>query len=116
MRLRALSAAIVLIAIAHGAAAQTPAERGQELVTRNCGGCHAVGAEGRSPRRAAPAFRNLNRRFSMGMLEEELRSGMLTGHPPMPPFMFSQTEIGDIMAYLRNIQNTRRTARLGAEA
>ncbi len=71
---------------------------------------------GAAPGPDAPAFRNLNRRFSMGMLEEELRAGMLTGHPPMPPFRFSQVQIGDVMAYLRSIQNTRRIARAAAAA
>ena len=112
----ALLVAVMAAAIGQGASAQTSAERGLELVTRNCGACHALGAEGRSPTAAAPAFRNLNRRFAMDMLEEELRSGMLTGHPPMPPFQFSQAEIGDIMDYLRSIQSSRRTARLAVPA
>ena|SRR5471032_2723881 len=111
MRLGVLLGAVAWVAIGQGALAQTSAERGQALVTGSCGGCHAVGAEGRSARPGAPPFRNLNRRFSMGMLEEELRSGMLTGHPPMPPFQFSQVQIGDIMAYLRSVQNSRRIAR-----
>ncbi len=112
--LAGLLAALASVAIGQGALAQTPVDRGRALVLRNCGACHAVGAEGRSPNHAAPAFRNLNRRFSMGMLEEELRAGMLTGHPPMPPFMFSQPQIGDIMAYLRSVQNSRRVASAGS--
>lgn len=110
-RLGVLVGAIASLAIGQGALAQTPAQRGQALVAKSCGACHAVGLRGRSPLPAAPALRNLNRRFSMGMLEEELRAGMLTGHPPMPPFRFSQVQIGDIMAYLRRIQNSRRIAR-----
>ena len=111
MRLGVLLGAIASMAIGQGALAQTSVERGQALVAKSCGGCHAVRAAGGSPRPDAPPFRNLNRRFSMGMLEEELRAGMLTGHPPMPPFMFSQVQISDIVAYLRSIQNTRRIAR-----
>ena len=110
MRLHGLLVAAVAVAMGQGAAAQTSTMRGRELVTRDCAACHWVGAEGRSHARGAPAFRNLNRRFSMGMLEEELRAGMLTGHPPMPAFRFSQVQIGDIMAYLRSIQDTRRIA------
>ena len=98
------------MAIAPGALAQSSAELGRQQVQRSCSGCHAIGREGRSPRAGAPPFRQLGRRFSMGVLEEELRAGMLTGHPPMPPFQFSQAQIGDIMAYLRGIQDTGRIA------
>ena len=113
--LTGLVAAVVSLAMAQAVSAQTTVARGKEIVTRYCGGCHAVGAEGRSPNPASPAFRNLGRRFPMGVLEEELRAGMLTGHPKMPHFQFSQAQITDIMDYLRSVQNSRRLAELDAD-
>ena len=36
---------------------------GEELLTKNCGACHAVGRGGDSPQKDAPAFRTLGKRY-----------------------------------------------------
>jgi mono/diheme cytochrome c family protein len=86
--------------------------RGQALVQRNCGMCHAVGRSGASPNPAAPAFRDLNRRYGIEDLGEALAEGLITGHPEMPEFRFSPAEVDDIIRYLNSIQ-TRRAASAG---
>src|SRR6186997_2477340 len=43
-------------------------KRGETLVTRYCGGCHAVGRTGDSPHLQAPAFRTLGTRYPITAL------------------------------------------------
>jgi mono/diheme cytochrome c family protein len=74
------------------------------LLQKNCGSCHAVGRTGESPRKDTPVFRLLARRYPVESLEEALGEGLLTGHPDMPEFSFDADEVGDIIAYLKSIQ------------
>ena len=85
-------------------AAPSAADRGLELARRNCSMCHAIGEVGASPNREAPPFRQLGRRYPMENLEEALAEGILTGHPAMPQFRFSPSEIRDLISYLKSIQ------------
>jgi len=78
--------------------------RGGALVTRDCGGCHAVSATGDSPNPEAPPFRDLHQRYPVENLAEALAEGIITGHPRMPEFRFSPREVSDIIAYLQSIQ------------
>ena len=79
-------------------------KRGEALVTRNCGGCHAVGRTGASSHPEAPPFRLLGRRYPIEALEEALGEGIFSGHPDMPEFVFSAPDVGAIVAYLKSIQ------------
>ncbi len=85
-------------------AAPSAAERGLELVRRNCAMCHAIGDVGASPNREAPPFRQLGRRYPLENLEEALSEGILTGHPAMPEYRFAPDEIRDLITYLKSIQ------------
>jgi cytochrome c len=78
--------------------------RGERLLSKNCGMCHAVGRIGRSPHRQAPPFRTLSKRYPIESLSEALGEGLFTGHPDMPEFVFSPRDIGAILAYLHSIQ------------
>jgi mono/diheme cytochrome c family protein len=78
--------------------------RGQALLQKQCGSCHAIGRTGESPRADTPPFRQLARRYPVESLEEALGEGLLTGHPDMPEFSFDADEVGDIIAYLKSIQ------------
>src|SRR5690349_20278089 len=80
-------------------------KRGEELVTKNCARCHAVGRTGASPHPQAPPFRTLSRRYKIEALEEALGEGMISGHPDMPEFAFNADDIGAIIAYLKSIQD-----------
>ncbi len=40
----------------------------------------------------------------LNSLEELLGEGIMSGHPDMPEFSFEADEVGDIIAYLKSIQ------------
>lgn len=89
-----------------GSIAATPAqiEAGRLMAESKCSACHAIGATGPSPLRAAPAFHRLSERYAAGDLVEVLREGIVTGHPSMPDWVFSSEEIGALVAYVQSIQ------------
>ena len=97
-------ASFALALASAGAAHGQSIERGEELVRRHCGGCHAVGTSGESKEPAAPPFRELYHRYDPDALAESLAEGILTGHPAMPEFRFSAPDVKAITAYLRSIQ------------
>jgi mono/diheme cytochrome c family protein len=84
--------------------AQSDLKIGEELLTKNCAKCHAVGRSGASPHPGAPAFRTLAQRYPIDSLEESLGEGIMSGHPDMPEFEFDADQIGAIIAYLKSIQ------------
>jgi cytochrome c len=98
-----LAAALALGTIGP-AAAEGDIKLGETLLTRNCAPCHAVGRAGDSPRKDAPAFRTLSKRYPIESLEEALGEGIMSGHPDMPEFKFDADGVGGIIAYLKSIQ------------
>jgi cytochrome c len=96
-------AALVIVGLTCAAAAQD-LERGEELLARDCAACHAIGRSGESPQQDAPAFRTLGKRYPIEALEEALGEGMMTGHPAMPEYAYDADEVGDIIDYLKSIQ------------
>lgn len=85
-------------------AQQSSEARGRMMVQRNCSMCHAIGKSGASPFVAAPPFRELGQRYKLDDLDEALAEGIITGHPAMPEFRFSPSEVDDIVHYLKSIQ------------
>lgn len=77
---------------------------GEQLLTRDCASCHAVGRSGVSPHKGAPAFRTLGQRYPIESLEEALGEGIMSGHPDMPEFNFDADQVGAIIDYLKSIQ------------
>jgi cytochrome c len=110
-----MRAAVVLMLVALAApaaptwAAEPASGRGEVLVKRHCGGCHAAGRTGASREPAAPPLRELHRRYEPEMLSEALAEGILTGHPAMPAFRFQPKDVRSIILYLNAIQ-TRQTS------
>lgn len=80
---------------------------GQALAERNCSGCHAIGAEGRSANSKAPEFRNLNRRHTLLALREPITRGIAAPHDQMPQYVLSDEEIDMIVAYINKVSSTR---------
>ena len=78
--------------------------RGEALLKRDCGVCHAVGRSDASPDKTAPPFRVIGRRYPVESLEEALGEGFMSGHPDMPEFTFDADDVGAIIAYLNSIQ------------
>jgi len=98
------AATFLAMSLAASAAQAQSVQRGELLVRRHCGGCHAVGKTGTSTAPAAPPFRELYRRYEPEPLAEALAEGVLTGHPDMPEFRFNPQDVKAITAYLRSIQ------------
>jgi cytochrome c len=86
-----------------GAAAVGSAERGQAFVRANSAACHAVGGSGNSPLAAAPAFRDLHRRYPVEHLAEAFAEGVAPDHPGMPEFELDRAQIADLIAYLQTL-------------
>jgi len=83
---------------------QDPIRHGHTLAQEFCGSCHAIGAHGRSPHRAAPPLRNLGRTVDLDGFARVLGSGVLPTHPDMPQFKFHYQDALDLRDYLRTIQ------------
>ena len=78
---------------------------GENLAQALCGSCHAIGATQRSSHPVAPAFRDLQYRRDFARLEEQLRQGLVAGHPEMPVFVLRDHEAVALVRYLRSLQN-----------
>lgn len=99
----ALWCALAVLLAQTPAAAQSPVERGQNLATKLCARCHAIGPTGASPLAIAPPFRELPKRYPVEQLAEALAEGIVTGHPEMPRFTFSPREIDALLAFLQSL-------------
>ncbi len=80
------------------------AGRGKRLALTYCAKCHAIDRVSPSPLKIAPPFRTLHERYPVGMLEESLAEGIVTGHPTMPEFRFDGDQIGDFIAFLKTLE------------
>ncbi|HEY6920951.1 MAG TPA: cytochrome c [Methyloceanibacter sp.] len=96
---------LVLAAIPAGAAEKDLTDKGRVLVEQNCSRCHAIGKEGDSTHPEAPPFRTLSSRYPIEDLAESLAEGIVSGHPDMPIFVFSPTDVEAIIDYLKSIQD-----------
>jgi cytochrome c len=81
------------------------AQRGFVLLRADCTRCHAIGKVGESPLKIAPPFRTLHERYPVEDLQEPLAEGIVTSHPTMPEFRFDPGQVGDIIAYLKSLEN-----------
>jgi mono/diheme cytochrome c family protein len=104
--LLAALAACVLVGIGAAAAAEKDqTAKGEALVKENCARCHAIGKEGASPHPDAPPFRTLSSKYPVEDLAESLAEGIVSGHPDMPIFAFTPTDVAAIIDYLESIQD-----------
>jgi mono/diheme cytochrome c family protein len=79
-------------------------QAGYAFAEAQCASCHAIGRDGESPLRAAPAFRVLHLRYPVETLAEALAEGIVTAHPAMPQFRLEVAQIGDLIAYLKSLE------------
>lgn len=77
---------------------------GRALAERNCSGCHAIGAQGRSANSNAPAFRDLTRRHALLALREPITRGIAAPHDQMPQFVLSEEQVDSIVAYINSLR------------
>ena len=105
---RSLFSALLMLLLGAGIAlaqSRTGLERrGEELLSRNCSRCHAIGLAGSSTHPEAPPFRTLAQRYPIDALAEALAEGLSSGHPDMPEFRFEIQDVDAILAYLKSIQ------------
>lgn len=94
----------LLAAVCSNASLASNAEQGMRLARTYCARCHAIDKVSPSPLKIAPPFRSLHERYPVGMLEESLAEGIVTGHPTMPEFRFDGDQIGDFMAFLKTLE------------
>jgi mono/diheme cytochrome c family protein len=81
-----------------------PIAHGQALATRYCSSCHAVGRSDESHHKEAIPFRDLSELYPVDSIEESLVEGLMSGHPDMPEFQFSDQAAADFVEYLASIQ------------
>lgn len=98
---RTVVLALVLLSFPTGAGADEAAD-GKELLERNCGRCHAVSVDARSPLKDAPNLWIVLRSYPSERLEFELAEGIGSRHEAMPQVQFSSDEIARIQTYLFN--------------
>jgi cytochrome c len=76
------------------------AERGRIIADTYCSTCHATGETGASPNAEAPPMRGFKERWPVEHLAEALAEGIMVGHPDMPEFAMTTSEIDAFLAYL----------------
>lgn len=89
--------------VAPAAAPSPQVEAGRAMAEAQCGACHAVGASGESRIAQAPAFRQLATRHAGDQLRVVIAEGIATGHPSMPRWIFTDSEVSQLLAYLRSL-------------
>lgn len=100
----ALASVTGLILIPRHATAQNRiAEEGRAIASARCGICHAVAGSGPSQNRRSPPFRTLHERYPIGMLEQAMRTGVISGHDQMPMFELTPGEIAALVTYLDSL-------------
>lgn len=91
-------AALALLCSA--ALAAEDASEGRALLEHNCGRCHAVAADAKSPLSKAPNLWTVLRAYPVERLDVELAEGVGSSHPTMPQVQFKDEDITAIFYYL----------------
>ena len=81
-----------------------PVQAGHAIAERDCGGCHAIGADDRSRLPPAPAFRDLHKPYDVEGLAEALAEGIMVGHPAMPAKVYEPDQIRALISYLKSLE------------
>jgi len=81
-----------------------PEAHGERLVQENCSRCHAVTMDDDSRHPSAIPFRNISMFYPVDALEEAFAEGIETGHPDMPVFDASITQVRDMIAYIKTLE------------
>ena len=106
-RLLIVGLLMCLSAAANAATSSELRSKGKALLQEKCGRCHATGAVGTSPLKAAPPMRSIYARFAPRELQAELREGMVSRHREMPQIDFSDEDVDAILAYLYGLMAKR---------
>ena len=103
--LLALSASIAFLCSNSAHARGEEPQQGKEILEKLCARCHAVGRTGESPNKRAPPFRTFSEdKLYDSDFKQRLETGLISIHPFMPTFRFSTEEAGEVLSYMRSIQ------------
>lgn len=106
-----LSATIVLLWSTVACARDGEQRQGKEILQELCARCHAIGRTGPSPNKRAPPFRSFSEtKLYDSDFRQRLETGLTSIHPFMPTFRFSPEEAGEVLGYLRSIQERPKPA------
>jgi mono/diheme cytochrome c family protein len=105
-----LASAMIALSWSIFACAQAEEQRqGKEILEKLCARCHAVGRTGSSPNKRAPPFRSFSEtKLYDSDFKQRLETGLISIHPFMPTFRFSTEEAGEVLSYMRSIQERRK--------
>jgi cytochrome c len=99
------TAALLLSVLQAQAQLSPSAQRGQTLARTYCAQCHSIDKLSDSPLKIAPPLRELHKRYPVEALEEAFAEGIVTGHPTMPQFRLAPDQIGDLIAFMKSLEN-----------
>jgi cytochrome c len=99
-----IASCLALLLLSTVVQAQDPARQGRKILKDFCVRCHSIAKRGDSPQPGAPPFRTLGRSFELDNFAQDLGRGILSGHPGMPEFKFSEDDARAVSVYLRSIQ------------
>jgi cytochrome c len=57
-----------------------------------------------SPLTIAPPLRSLHLKYPIENLRRPLNEGIIVGHPTMPQFRLDPDQVGDVIAFLRTLE------------
>lgn len=77
--------------------------RGAAFAAKQCASCHAITADGVSPRSDAPPFGEVAKKYADYRLDWELEAIASVGHYAMPAKAMTAIQIADVTAYLRTL-------------
>ena len=77
--------------------------RGAAFAAKQCASCHAITADGVSPRPDAPPFGEVAKKYADYRLDWELEAIASVGHYAMPAKAMTAIQIADVTAYLRTL-------------
>jgi cytochrome c len=77
---------------------------GKAFAQAKCSHCHSIDKVTQSSLAIAPPFRTLHERYPVEALEEALAEGIMTGHPSMPEFRLDPGQIGDLIGFLKTLE------------
>jgi len=82
------------------AVAQTSSvlERGRVIAEQKCAPCHAIGRNDERPHAIVTPFRDLHTRYSIEMLIDARKTGVISGHDEMPMFELSRKDMRALLA------------------
>ena len=95
------------VAAADDAIPGSPA-RGAAFAAKQCATCHAITADGVSPRSDAPPFGEVGRKYANYRLDWELEAIASVGHYAMPAKAMTAIQIADVTAYIRTLYDKPR--------